>query len=293
MVEKIPKELVHLRVEDSVLITGWTRHDDTRCSLTAVWPADASPGRDGRPDSLLIPQTIRQSGLALAHAEFGAPLTHQTLLEQFDYTVDPHYRLTAGEPAAVEVEAVCTEAGRRGHTLTGLRIEMTIRQGGQVVARSDSRFSWISPAVFRRLRGDYAVITGWGEWPLPGPVLPRVAGRTAAQEIVLSPTGRAHRWQLRCDAGNPALFDHPVDHVPGLVLIEAAHQAANARTSGMFTPASVTTAFSRYVEFDAPCWIEATVLPTEQPGIVSVEVSGHQQGEVAFRSTLTGPLNEG
>lgn len=40
--------------------------------------------------------------------------------------------------------------------------------------------------------------------------------------------------------------------------------------------------FDRYVEFDAPCWIDAAVVPAPDEGVVRVEVTGVQNGERTF-----------
>ncbi|MDH6112140.1 hypothetical protein P3T36_006833 [Kitasatospora sp. MAP12-15] len=292
----IARELVHLTTDESVLLTGWTRHTPNRFSLTARWPAatsGASSTGSRRPDPLLVPQTVRQSGLLIAHAEFDVPLGYQTLLEQLDLTLAADPRLPVDRPALLDVELVCTEAGRHGRRLTGLDLDIAIRHDGRLVARSATRFSWISPAVYRRLRGERATVTGWGEWPLPAPVPPTDAGRATAPEVLLSPTGRPLHWQLRCDPANRVLFDHPVDHVPGLALHEAACQAAAQCTSTLFAPTSAVTTFSRYVEFDAPCWIEASTVPSSSPDTVTVLVTGRQAGAPAFHSTFTGPAVAG
>ncbi|MFD0381589.1 AfsA-related hotdog domain-containing protein [Streptomyces stramineus] len=46
------------------------------------------------------------------------------------------------------------------------------------------------------------------------------------------PTSDPRQWLLRHPFANTVLYDHPVDHVPGLVLIEAAHQAVRHLTQG-------------------------------------------------------------
>jgi hypothetical protein len=106
--------------------------------------------------------------------------------------------------------------------------------------------------------------------------------------VVLAPTAVPHRWQLRNDVSNVLLFDHPVDHVPGLVLWEAAQQAAHAllapRTS---LPVSVATSYLRYVEFDQPCLIEAHVLSPEGPGRFAVRVTGTQADAPAFTADIS------
>ncbi|MEV6618691.1 AfsA-related hotdog domain-containing protein [Streptomyces sp. NPDC051051] len=76
------------------------------------------------------------------------------------------------------------------------------------------------------------------------------------------------------------MFDHPVDHVPGLALLEAADQAARALLSpASLAPTAIEATYWRYVEFDQPCRIEAESLA--EPG--SVRVTGVQEGEPAFR----------
>jgi hypothetical protein len=52
-------------------------------------------------------------------------------------------------------------------------------------------------------------------------------------------------------------------------------------------PAAIATHFTRYAELDAPCSIEASVLPGPGAGRTAVLVTGHQEGETVFSSTVT------
>lgn len=109
-------------------------------------------------------------------------------------------------------------------------------------------------------------------------------------DVVLSPAGEPHRWQLRLDTRHPVLFDHMVDHVPGMVLLEAARQAATATLGHASLPLAVTSQFQRYVELDAPCLIEAHRIPptgTGAAGAESVLVTAHQDQTPVFRCTVT------
>ncbi|MEK8143999.1 AfsA-related hotdog domain-containing protein [Streptomyces sp. M10(2022)] len=170
-------------------------------------------------------------------------------------------------------------------------MDVRVLQDNTMVARADSEFGWISPAAYRRLRGEH-LCAEWDQWPLPEPVTPRSVGRSAATDVVLAPVpgGQPHHWQLRNDTDNVLLYDHPVDHVPGLVLMEAAHQAAHATLwPEPFEPTAVTSGFERYVEFDRPCWIRAQSLPAPGAGLFAVLVTGTQDGRTVFRSELSGP----
>lgn len=276
-------------MDQSVFVTEWCRFGPMHFALKARWPAHrAVPLLGGGLDPMLISQTHRQSSLLIAHAALGVPSSDQTMLQNLNFTVAPEGRLPADQTALVDVEVSCAEAGRRGRVLTGLHTEIDIRNDGALLAHTDCDFSWVSPAVYRRLRGE-RLEAAWGQEPIPDPVPAHSVGRADDIEVVLAPTGQSGRWMLRNEIGNLALFDHAVDHVPGLVLVEAAHQAAFALTEGAFQPTAVTNTFCRYVEFGAPCRIEAAELPSTVPDTVTVEVIGRQNGDVTFRSTLTGP----
>ncbi|WP_093798156.1 ScbA/BarX family gamma-butyrolactone biosynthesis protein [Streptomyces sp. Wb2n-11] len=271
------KKYVHLHREEAVLLTGWSSRGSDRYTVTARWPAAAG----GPFEPSLVTQTIRQSCLVVAHAERSVPLAHQTLMERLDFSLDRDYRVPRDEPVDLTVEVSCRSTGHRS-----MRVELVLLHAGRPVGESVVDFSWIAPAVYRRLRGEHLHIA-WDEGLVPAPVPAPAVGRTHASDVVLAPTGWPGRWQLRTDVGNVALYDHPVDHVPGLVLIEAACQAAQAVTGpAAFRPVEVASTYAHYIEFDAPCWIDAAVVPPAGDGVTRVEVTGVQDGRAAFSLTL-------
>lgn len=281
----IPQEYAHLKNSDRVFITSWKCCGSGVFSLTAQWPAS----RGGQQfDPRVLTQTFRQTGLVLAHAEYGVPLSHQMLLHDFNYTINPDFRLPDNCPTALDIDVTVSQTRRSGRFASALDMRVHIHQDGVTVARAESEFAWCSPAAYRRLRGAHLSI-GWGTWPLPAPVAPELVGRSSATDVVLAPSDRPRRWQLRNDTDNTQLFDHPVDHVPGLALLEAAYQAANATVApAAFDPATITSSYARYVEFDEPCWIEAELLPSPTTGPFAVQVTGVQGGQTVFRAGLSG-----
>ncbi|MFI9270693.1 ScbA/BarX family gamma-butyrolactone biosynthesis protein [Kitasatospora sp. NPDC052896] len=289
---KIRKEHVHLTSEAGLIVTEWGHRGDMRFALKAVWPhrdGGVFPAHRGFGDPTVIAQTVRQSGLLIAHGAFGVPLSHQTLLQNLRFQIDQNHSLPYNKPTVLDVEVLCSAAGRRGVVLTGLRLDVFIVHEGQAVAWAEAEFSWVSPVVYHRLRGRHVTVRR-EQPPLPAPVAPRLVGRYDPADVVLAPTGEANRWLLRTDFGNKAYFDHPVDHVPGLVLVEAAHQAARALSQPVpLEPISVSAGFSQYVEFDEPCWIEAAPVPTDSRLRTAVRVTGHQGGQQAFSTVLIGP----
>lgn len=299
---------------DDVLIRGYRRTAENSYALDIDWAGRHvffEPALGSVHHHMLIAQTLRQIGLSLAHTEFKISSAHQFLMSGMSYSADP--RLST-DLSPVRAEAVCTWTGRNG-----IRIAITLEQHGTVFVRSGSGFSWVSDRVYRRLRGSHLTARPGA---MPAPVGAAAAGRRAADEVVLGATDRPHRWELIADTGNPALMDHPVDHVPGLVIMEASQQAAHAVVAGAgarsWCPLTTDMRTSRYVEFDAPCWLDAREVPLPDtslsgapdaggppdvagspdvggapdvagaPDRIAVEVTGTQRGQVVFRSLVVG-----
>uniref|UniRef100_UPI003FA3AAED ScbA/BarX family gamma-butyrolactone biosynthesis protein n=1 Tax=Streptomyces luteogriseus TaxID=68233 RepID=UPI003FA3AAED len=285
----VTKELAHRTTETDVFPARWTRISDTRFRFTAHWPAAHpffGPVDDRHQDPMIVGETLRQASMVLAHAEFGAPADTHFVMWDLTVRVDPSALLLADAAEPVEFDVVCSEVRRRGSGLHSMRTTMEFRRAGRLVADGTGSTGCTSPRVYRRLRAGRlnALDT---PVPLAPGIAPRTAGRARAEDVVLAPTDRPGVWHLRVDTDHPVLFPRPNDHVPGMVLFEAARQAATA-ASGLhpFLPATMTADFTRYAELHGPCRIEAEVLD-ERAGEVTVRVSGRQDGESVFTAALT------
>ncbi|MFJ8592220.1 ScbA/BarX family gamma-butyrolactone biosynthesis protein [Streptomyces sp. NPDC093598] len=285
----VTKELAHRTTEQDVFPTRWTRISDTRFRFTAHWPAAHSffgPVDDRHQDPMVVGETLRQASMVLAHAEFGAPADTHFVMWDLTVRVDPSALLLADAAEPVEVDVVCSEIRRRGSGLHSMRTTMEFRRAGRFVAQGTGSTGCTSPRAYRRLRAGKVNASDTPVPLLPG-IAPRTAGRARAEDVVLAPADRPGVWHLRVDTGHPVLFPRPNDHVPGMVLFEAARQAATAATGlRPFLPSTMTADFTRYAELHGPCLIETDVL-TEHPGETTVRVSGRQDGESVFTATLT------
>ncbi|MFF8955599.1 ScbA/BarX family gamma-butyrolactone biosynthesis protein [Streptomyces sp. NPDC014894] len=286
----VPKELVHRAAIAEVFLTGWERTGDDRFAVTAQWPRAHSffTPVSGCYDPLLAAETIRQVGTLLAHAEFDVPLGHQFLMWNLHYDIRPGRNAVGGAPADLELDVVCLDVRRRGRRLAGMRFETTIRDAGRVIASGGGHFDCTSPEVYRRVRGERVGATG--PRTLPPALAPAAVGRLLDTDVVLSPTDESRVWRLRAFEQHPVLFDHPVDHAPGMVLIEAARQAARALDPAEpFLPTRMRSEFTRYAELDTPCWISAEEVTEAGSTGRTVRVLGHQDGSLVYSSLLSSP----
>ncbi|WP_223734306.1 ScbA/BarX family gamma-butyrolactone biosynthesis protein [Streptomyces purpurogeneiscleroticus] len=283
--EVIPQQFVHKLDPDEVLLTGWRKTGPDTYEVTARRPQAHSfyLSGNGGYDPLLFAETVRQLLPLLSHAAYGVPLGHQLIWDDFTYSLDAAAMDAAGAAIPVRLVVHCTAVTRRSSRASAIVLHAEAYQGSRRLGEARTRFTVHSPAVYQRLRGAYgdaqramanAVLP---EMPLPA----RRVGRVSPYDVVLSPDAATGRWQLCVDTGHPVLFDHPVDHVPGMLLLEAARQATQAMADPLpVVPVTMHTEFYRYIELDAPCWVEVEALPADPSGRCRVRVSMRQHETV-------------
>ncbi|MFJ9469627.1 ScbA/BarX family gamma-butyrolactone biosynthesis protein [Streptomyces caniferus] len=278
----VPREYVHRVALSEVFLTNWHRAEDGWV-VSAQWPrAHTFYGpAHGLHDPILLIETIRQSGILLSHVAHRVPLDHPIIWQRVRYDLTTRALRAAEQPAEVELHVTDRDMVHRGTRLVSAHQEFRIRCDGDDLASATLVYSCHSPAVYRRLRGDYGdVAFAYSrKLPLPQAIAPHLVAREHDRDVVLSPTGRAARWQLRVDTSHPVLFDHPVDHAPGMLMIEAARQAAQASTPGFTVPVSMDCSFERYAELDAPTWVQARTTDRTDGDRREVEVAVEQHGK--------------
>ncbi|MFH8620087.1 ScbA/BarX family gamma-butyrolactone biosynthesis protein [Streptomyces sp. NPDC017979] len=282
----VPKEYVHRASLAEVFLTGCVKTGEDTFTLTGQWPRAHLyfNGPDGRShDHLQAVETVRQAGIFLAHAEYHIPLGHHFVMRDISATTHPEHLGIGHTPSDLTIDTTFT----RNRRDTVLGVDITIRRDGHVVATGDGHFSCVSPAAYRRLRGP-ALTSSIDYHPIGQS--PADYGRALPGDVVLAPTDRPGVWWLNPDPSHPVLFDHGGDHMPGMVLLEAARQAACALQDPgtSILPTTTVNHFHHYADFDAPCFVEATAQPATRPGTFAALVTGHQSGRHIFTTHITG-----
>ncbi|NLU68574.1 ScbA/BarX family gamma-butyrolactone biosynthesis protein [Streptomyces sp. HNM0574] len=288
----VPRELVHRSAVAEVLLTGSAKLDEGRFALTGQWPrAHAFFTEDNGPrhDPVIAAETIRQAGLYLAHTEFDVPVGHTFLLRRMDFTTVDAQLAIGIKPTDITLDATL-ERVRSSRTSTVVELRFTIRRDDRLVATGGGEFTCLSPAVYRRIRGSYerADLRTMSNRDAPAPVPAELVGRQAEKDVVLAATDTPRRWTVSPDWRNAVLFDHGGDHIPGMVLLEAARQAAHtliAPAGGR--PLAASVHFERYAELHAPCTVEADWQGAPGPH-GTVGIVGRQAGETVFTGTVSG-----
>lgn len=314
----VPRQYVHRAAVSEVFLTNWETDGSDGFIVAAQWPRGHAlfAPRRGQQDPMLIAETIRQVGMMLAHAHYGVPLDHHFLIWDISYNTTPGALTTDPAPTEVILRVRCHDLSFRGKQLSSIGCRVEVWRGNTRIAVGNAGGNCVSPAVYARIRNGRPLVLSV---PLPEPLDPEAVGRHDSDDVVLTdpaavdPPGREagragvtdladcaanrsgagrpsarRRWLLRVNTTHPVLFDHPIDHVPGMLLVEAARQAAQALLGPCpVQPIAMEATFERFAELNVPCWIEAENERTDAAGNTVVSIVGQQNGEAVFTATVT------
>jgi hypothetical protein len=236
----LPEELVHRSSKSEVFITSVSRDGDDAFLLAARWPSDHTfyhPDETGRHDPMLIAETMRQAGIVVAHAGYDVPLgTHFIMADISFYLINAAALIVEKDHPELVVSLSCSEVVCRGGMLRRARFHVGLLRDGARFAYGSGLLVCVPSGAYEQFRARRGPAP-----PAPRPPLPRlnpaVVGRRWEGDVLLcdGPGWRrgssAASWRVQIDPDHPALFDHPLDHLPGMVQLEAFRQAALALTT--------------------------------------------------------------
>ena len=283
----VPCQLVHRRAVAEVLITDWRAAGPTAFECAAQWPRGHRLYRvhEGRHDPLLVAETLRQAGIMLCHVAYDIPPDHSFLMDRLAFEVDPAGLEAGSTPADVVVRIDVTE-GRRTKAQTSIRFDMEFLRDGRAVARGIGVVRCVAPSLYRRLRAQ-AARPGTQPPDTPDPVAAPRVGLIDPGDVVIGRQRQPGVWPVRVPVEHPVLFDHPLDHVPGMLVFEALRQAARDRLGWAHAqPLSADLTFGRFLELTDGCSVREDVSGTGA-GRATLAVSAEQTGAAAAEGTMT------
>ncbi len=218
-------------------------------------------------DPLLLLEACRQANLAGAHRFHGVPEDHKFILTHLRlHLVNPRRLVVGSSPFALAMRVRVINRKVRDGRVTGLDYAIELYADGGVLGTAEMGLRFKSPTDYLTLRlnnRDGVALPSSATHPetVPGtPVAPYLVGRGAAENVVLTnaiTSGTTSRAGLRIPVGHPSMFDHPQDHLPGMVIGEGARQLAlftALEVRGMSTakvfPTDVSVDFHRFGELE-------------------------------------------
>ncbi|MGZ3116037.1 ScbA/BarX family gamma-butyrolactone biosynthesis protein [Streptomyces sp. H62] len=213
-------------------------------------------------DFLLLLEAARQAGVAASHRQLGISLDTTFLVNNWSIRIEDPLALAPGDrPGELALAGTVTPVTARNGRLRGVSSEVALSIAGRPVARTRIDVGTAKSADYGKLRflqrrSTPPLTTELTDLLRSRPAAAAEVGRTHPANVVLgepSLQGDSVSAQVEPLFENKSLFDHTYDHVPAMVLTEAARQLAHL--SGVPTDATVTgcTAdFTRFAELDSP-----------------------------------------
>lgn len=284
--QTLPRDLVHRAAVSEVFLTNLVTTHDGAFQVGAQWPRSHQffGPKSQLHDPMLLTETIRQATLAIAHQYYQVPQGSHFVMHEIAYEINEEGLRLGCRPADIVLSAVTRDIRKRGKGVAGMSIDFVCYRNNRQVGTGSVSWRCVSSATYARVRGDNIDSAVVPE-KQPAPVAPDLVGRYQDCDVVLAPSAMDNLWLVRVDTNHPVMFDHPVDHVPGMMAIEAARQAALLATgSAEGVPVKGRFSFAHYIELDEPCVIAADAV--ESDGRSAVRVKFEQSGRTAVVGDL-------
>ncbi|MBN9374869.1 MAG: hypothetical protein J0I40_05660 [Cellulomonas sp.] len=244
----VDRRLVHRRANAEVLLT------DVRQLGPTLWVAGAQVPRghrrlsvpDGRLSEVLGVEVVRQLGIAIAHLGYQVPRDWAFTLQSAWYTWATESSATMPHSGPLELVATVSiddVSWRRG-VFDGMRLDLTLDGAAGQVAAAGGSMRVLAPRYFQALRRN-----------APDPLtlsLSRDLERVLDSRAEGQPVTR-----LGYDVADPFFFDHEVDHLPGLLLVEAVSFLWRRHHPGQQMRA-LALDYLRFAEYEPAVGIERT-----------------------------------
>jgi hypothetical protein len=246
-------------------------------------------------DGLLLIEVGRQAAILFAHRYGGADLDARFVFNTASFHIIDQEALRLGpNPGSCEISATTLAQKFRRGLAVGVTLEMLMTVDGAAAASVTLACQWMPAQNWGRLRQRGRAGLGLPTQPVMAPVdlSQRLAPGSVARHshhnvvigsVIMSSDGLTADVLL--DYDHPCFFDHPLDHVPGMVQFEAIRQAAvtaASKCAGLHPSQVVllgmTVAFTRFGEFELPTLCIAGRPTSQGDSRLTTEVAITQDG---------------
>ena len=289
----VPRHLVHRHAVAEVFLTDYRIESDSVYHVAVQLPVshrifDASSEQH---DPLGVAEAFRQAVVLLCHTRYDIPLHYKFLMETFSFEMlDALDVQPAAEPLMFSV--IVDNLTHRDGAVSGVEVSGVLREGTRHVARCNAVARGVNPEGYRRIRqGLEAYCPSERILPTGTAVIgSERVGRLNNRDVLISTDAARHTVFCTPDPRNHSLFDHPVDHIPGMILFEAARQAVRYHTGDPATQiATLSAGFPRFTEWETPCHVSTT--PLDASGHVHrVRFTQNQQTTAELELTVADQL---
>jgi hypothetical protein len=295
----VPRTLVHKQAIEQVFLTDSAQRGEEEFAVAAQLPRTHlffnEPNACASYDLMLITELKRQATVAVAHRYMEVPYGHRFVWRWLSISLDENARISDSCSRFV-LEHTTRDREYRDGQLASWNADSDLFLDGEQIGRASVTCVVMPDPVYQRIRSkgrDRKPIADAAPLDAIGPADPSEVGRINPSNVVIATPEEQDGGRLCADMvldlGHPCFFDHELDHVPGMLLLETLRQtalAAVARKHGMDASELYMTAmeadFRDFGELELQLTSSAEVGPVEHgdgPASAKVELGLHQAGE--------------
>lgn len=235
----VPRNLVHRRSVHEVFLTDYEQVNDDEMIAAAEIPRTHKYFNDhvrnpSGPDPLLLIEISRQSGIVMTEEFLGAPSGTQLVLLSLSGTFFKELFEQHGERIAFVTVTTDVVAKRIVKGVPKrVTIQCTVRDEDTELGQFVFSYQCWPKALYSRKRGDLPLSDTY-EQASASLVRPALVDRRLSENVLLSPLGiddYSSRYKVVMDYAHGSMFDHPLDHVPGMAQLEAIRQVVQLELS--------------------------------------------------------------
>lgn len=277
-VRSVDRRLLHRRALSEVFLTDTAAVDGQRFLAGAQLPSSHAYFTDHightAVDPVLLLECARQAETYGAHRHLGVDEDTKFVLQSWSMSLPGLFGAHAGDPAELVMEVTTDRPADATTPARSVTYGIRFLIAGQDVGEVRMAVGYLSSATYSFIRTKRR-----GSPPVSSDDVPAVPATVAAQDVgrsapvnalLIDPVqdGDGITAGIRTANDNPSMFDHAQDHLPGMVLTEAARQAALLAGQRLLGRPAAETAltgfdldFARFAELDAPTTVGA--FPTD------------------------------
>lgn len=272
-------QLVHKFSEDECFLASMSTLDDAFHRALIEIPGSHHYFGDGYGavvrDPMFLNECARQAATLVAHQVLGVSRTDSFLINSWTFACVSRAPIEQGSLTA-DVSVIRIVKNRRGN-ICGSDIVCIIRASESEIASVEIKATYVTPQAYSMLRSmrnpNPAVVSDPHRRPVLDPNYLSF-GRLRAENCTLSGAGilpsDPRTLSLNIDEGHRTFFDHQLDHIPAMVLFEAALQAARSAFPTK-TVYRFETLFESIIELSTPVAVTARALSSERAEVVFLQ----------------------
>jgi 2-oxo-3-(phosphooxy)propyl 3-oxoalkanoate synthase len=300
----VDRTLLHRRALSEVFLTDTASTGEACYAAAAQLPSSHAYFTDHAGhtalDPILLLECARQAETYGAHVHLDVGRDTKFILRSWSMRLPGLFTTHIGEAAELTMAVTTDRLSGARVPPRSLTYDIAMSLAGAPIGDVRIDVAYLSSPAYiamRTLRRDGRVVSSDELRATQSNVLPAAVGRSRPVNVVLVDPVRARNGfsaAIRLPVDNRSMFDHPQDHLPGIVLTEAGRQLcllAGAELHGLLaTNATVVgfdLRFTRFAELDAPTAVLATAERADFAGTHTFALSFHQKGEVVADGTMT------